>query len=159
MKATINSQKHYNQIAAFAVTSGVRSQIILVEGKEDPSVTAVDVREGAVVKAIYLECWISGVTAEKTAITAVIKLPGGGTIVPSFAEMQALNDYENKKNILEAHQGIAPTGGNTVPFYRHWIKIPKGKQRIGLGDKIVLSVAALNTNVNVCMLSTFKEYY
>ncbi len=159
MKATINSQKHYVQVASFAVTAGTRSQLILVEAMEAPVNTATDVREGAVVKAIYVEAWISGVTLDETAVIAVMKLPGGGTVVPTFAEMQSLNDYENKKNIFEAHQGIAPTEGNVIPVFRHWIKIPKGKQRFGLGDKLVLSLAAVSTNVNICFIATFKEYY
>ncbi len=159
MKPVIVSTKHYVQIAAFAISSGIRSAIPLIEAKEVVVSSAVDIVEGSVVKAIYIEAWISGVTAEKTAITAVLKLPGGGTVVPTFTEMQSLNDYSNKKNIFEAHQGIAPTGGNTVPFYRGWIKIPKGKQRFGLGDKLQLVVAAVSTNVNLCIMATYKDYH
>ncbi len=120
------------------------------------AVTAV--RVGAKVKAVYVELIIDGVTASKTFICLFVKLPNavGG---PTFTETQNLSTWDNKSNILEMHQGLGPTGGNVMPVFRHWIKIPKGKQRMALGDQIKMYIAGVGTTINFCAVSIFKEYY
>ncbi len=78
------------------------------------------------------------------------------------ADATALHDYDNKKNILFTAQGLlTPNDGGQVPVLRGWYKIPKGKQRFGLKDK--LSVAVRNNNataidINFCGLAIYKEY-
>lgn len=158
MKAPIHSIKHFIHTPAQVIVSGARINLNLVVGTVAPAATlATDVTQGALVKAIYVEYWVSGVTAAKTVLGAIIKLPAGN-VGPSFAESVNLGSYGNKKNIFETHQGLVPTEGNQMALFRHWIRIPKGKQRIGLGDKIVILVSATGTNVNLCGFATFKEY-
>ncbi len=127
----------------------------IVEGATRAS--PVDVEEGAVVKAVYVEMWISGVTLDKTATWVILKRPAN-VAGPTFTEMATLGAYPNKKNILNSGQGIPPTNGNVMNIYKGWIKIPKGKQRFGLDDKLILTVAAVGTTVNICGIVTFKEY-
>ncbi len=159
MKAIINSVKHYVHIPVAVVTSGARTSFQLVKATVAPATGAAsEVREGSTVKAIYLELWVSGVTADKTGNGLVMKVVGNSA-VPSFAEMQNLGAYGQKKNILATHQGLMPTGGNIVPLFREWIKIPRGKQRMGLGDFVFTIVSGTATNVNVCGFATYKEYF
>ncbi len=158
MLAPINTVKHYGHTSAFAITNGVRSVIVLVDAIVAPAVaSAISVKEGAIIKAVYVEFWVSGVTAEKTVSACIVKLPGG-SVSPTFTEMTNMGTYNNKKNVLEFHQGLAPTGGNIIPIFRGWIKIPKGKQRFGFSDQLILAVSANGTNVNLCGFTTFKEY-
>ncbi len=78
----------------------------------------------------------------------------------TLAQSQNLGAYPNKKNILYTTQGIladANDGGPTIPLIRGWIKIPKGKQRMGLDDRIVVNITAVGA-LRLCGISTFKEY-
>jgi len=157
MKAVITSQKHYFHVPAAVVTSGATSRTNIVK-VDDARATANAIQQGAVVKAVYVEMWVSGVTADKTVLGTVYKIPGGANPM-NYADTLNLGSYDNKKNILSTHQGLAPTGGNIVPLFREWVLIPKGKQRFGLGDLLAIDISATGTNVNLCGFFTFKEYY
>ncbi len=113
--------------------------------------------EGATVKAIYTEYWCKADNPNFTVNAIICKIPGSGTD-PTFTEMNNLQTYENKKNILEAHQGLAPSGDSVLALFRHWIKIPKGKQRMGLGDKIKVFVSFSGSAGDICGLATYKDY-
>ncbi len=159
MRPIIKSIKHYAHLPAAVIVSGAIIGQPLVTTIAEGAVRALpsDVEEGCSIKAVYCEYWISGVTIDKTATWVIVKRPSGA-LNPSFAEMAALGTYANKKNILFSGQGIPPTNGNVMNIVKGWIKLPKGKQRFGIGDKLFLVVAAVATNVNLCGLHTFKEY-
>ncbi len=154
----INSIKHYFHTPVASPASGTILNISLVTtvAKGAARALATDVEEGAVVEAAYVEYWISGVTLDKTATWCILKRPAN-VAGPTFAEMANLGTYPNKKNILNVGQGLAPTGGNVMNIYKGWLKIPPGKQRFGLADKLALVVAAVGTVVNVCGVTTYKE--
>jgi len=115
------------------------------------------------VKACYVEFWVSQDSASVVGSYTVVlvKIPQGGTAVTT-AEMAALHDYDNKKNILFTAQGLlTPNDGGQVPVVRGWYKIPKGKQRFGLGDALKLVIRNNNTtaiDINFCGLAIYKEY-
>ncbi len=155
----IHSTKHFVQTAVVNLASGSRTNVDIVSAVAQGSTlsTTAQVWEGEVVKAVYVEYWVSGDTASKTVNAIVLKLPSG-VGVPSFTEMNNLQTYDNKKNILVTHQGLAPSSGNIIPIFREWIAIPKGKQRMGLGDKITMVIAATGTIVNFCGINIFKSY-
>ncbi len=159
MRAPIKAIKHYSHISATVITNASTLVVNLVSTIAEGATRtlATDVYEGAVVKAVYVEYWISGVTVDKTAQWIILKRPAL-VAAPTFAEMSNLGSYANKKNILNSGQGLAPTNGNVMNIYKGWIKIPKGKTRFGLKDSLQLVVAANGTNVNLCGLTTFKEY-
>ncbi len=158
MKAIIKAIKHYFHVPAAVITSGGITASVLVNTIAEGATrsNAFDVYEGSNVAAVYVEHWLSGVTLDKTATWCILKRPAG-VAGPTFTEMANLGAYANKKNILNAGQGLAPTNGNVLNIYKGWIMIPKGKQRFGLGDSLVLTIAAVGTNVTHCGLSTFKE--
>ncbi len=159
MLSPIKSIKHYFHSPVVVTPNGNIATIDLVKAITEGAARAgaVDVEEGAVIKAVYVEHWISGVTIDKTATWCVLKRPSA-VASPTFAEMANLGAYANKKNILNAGQGIPPTNGNVMNIYKGWVKIPKGKQRFGIKDRLTLIIAAVGTSVNHCGLVTFKEY-
>ncbi len=159
MRSPIMSNKHYVHQDSTAIASGSGLNILVVTtlARGAAIAAASDVFEGAIVKAVYLEYWVDGGTASKTVIGMVVKIIGNGTMI-TFAESTNLGTFKGKKNILEVHQGLAPSSGNQMAIFRHWIKIPKGKQRFGLGDSLQIKVSAVGTAVNVCGFATFKDY-
>lgn len=163
MRAIIKSKKHIFQISQSTVgqaAAGVTNFLVAVEAT---GTAPQHVEEGAIVKACYVEYWVSQDSASIVGSYTVVleKDPGGNAGITS-ANMAALHDYDNKKNILFTAQGLlTPNDGGQVPVLRGWYKIPKGKQRMGLGDK--LSVVIRNNNatsidINFCGLVIFKEY-
>ncbi len=159
MRAPIHSKKHYVQTSLTSVTTGAEVDIPLVFAVETPT-SVLEVVEGAIVKAVYWELWVIGTTADQFFTIIFAKYPGGVNAA-TITEMAALGDWDNKKNILYTTQGLAANDGvsNPIPIYRGWIKIPKGKQRMGLGDTIKFQVASRgDATINVCGFATYKEY-
>ncbi len=119
--------------------------------------------EGATVKACYVEFWVSQDSASVVgSYTVVLMKDPGGNAIPTTGNIAALHDYDNKKNILFTAQGLlTPNDGGQVPVLRGWYKIPKGKQRLGLGD--ILRITIRNNNataidINFCGLIIYKEF-
>lgn len=159
VRATINSEKHIVQIGFNNTTVGATSQVDLVEPVVAPS-AAIEVRVGAVVKAIYVEMWFQGEAAiSGTSILTLEKLQSG-SVKPTPTQMLALHAYPNKKNIFFTQQGLTTDiDTNAVPVMRGWYKIPKGKQRFGLGDKLSIHMLGQVDGFNFCGLAIYKEYF
>ncbi len=163
MKAPIHSKKHIFQISQATVAqAAVGTQTIVLALEGAPS-TPFHVEEGSLVKACYVEFWVSQDSASVVgSYTIILYKDPGGNAQATAANLAALHDYDNKKNILFTAQGLlTPNDGGQVPVLRNWYKIPKGKQRFGLGD--ALRVAIRNNNataidINFCGLAVFKEY-
>ncbi len=163
MRAVINSIKHYVQLDNTVVGSAaVRVEDLVNAVTQSAAGAATDeVLEGSIVKAIYIEMWIkSGATAgnDTKFQLALEKLPAGGTPL-TFAGMNNMMAYVNKKNVFYFTQGVI--GDLTiqgVPVVRQWFKIPRGKQRFGLGDRFVVTISATGFNIDTCGFATYKEY-
>ncbi len=163
MKAPIKSKKHIVQISQGTVGQAAVVNTTLVDAQEATSTTPSGIEEGAIVKACYVEFWVSQDSASVVGSYTVIlsKLAGIGTL-PSTAQVAALHDFTNKKNILFTAQGLlTPNDGGQVPVLRSWYKIPKGKQRFGLNDRLILTIRNNNAtaiDINFCGLAIYKEY-
>ncbi len=163
MKPVIKSKKHIVQISQATVAQGASVNTTITQAVEGTSSTPTQIEEGAIVKACYVEFWVSNDSASIVGsyTVALVKDPGGNAGMNS-GQMAALHDYDNKKNILFTAQGlVSPNDGGQVPVLRDWYKIPKGKQRFGLGD--VLRITVRNNNatavdINFCGLAIYKEY-
>ncbi len=161
MRPPIHSRKHYVQTTLTQALTGAEVGITYISAVNPPSADLnVEVAEGAIVKAVFIELWVIGETADQFFTIIVSKLPGG---VPqaTITDMTNLFTWVNKKNIFYTSQGLAPNDGvgQPVPILRQWIKIPKSKQRFGLGDKLVMQVASRGDGtINFCGFSTYKEY-
>jgi len=136
---------------------------VFVQSIEGAPSAPSHVAEGATVKACYVEFWVSQDSSSVVgSYTVVLFKDPGNTSGMTAAQMAALHDYSNKKNILFTGQGLlTPNDGGQVPVLRGWYKIPKGKQRFGLGDTMKISLRNNNlaaNDVNFCGVVVFKEY-
>ncbi len=163
MRQIIHSKKHIVQVSQGTVAQGSVINTTLVEATEATSTTPTAIEVGAVVKSCYVEFWVSQDSASIVgSYTFIIVKDPGGAQAPTQTEMAALHDYTNKKNILFTAQGLlTPNDGGQVPIVRGWYKIPKGKQRFGLGDKLRITMRNNNStaiDLNFCGLAIYKEY-
>ncbi len=161
VRPVVHSQKHYVQYPISQIVAGTRENIRIVRGVESTVANlATEVVEGSIVKAVYFECWLQNQGNLGEFIATITKDPQDA-LGPTFAQMAALFSYSNKKNVLWSAQGLTSNDGVSGPvnIIRGWIKIPKSKQRIGLGDSISLSISNVSANdLNRCGLSIYKEY-
>ncbi len=161
MKAPIHSNKHYVQTSLTNIVSGAKLDIVLVDAQALQNVNQVfEVIEGAIVKAIYIELWILGDTANASQITCLAKHVAGAAPFTT-TNLAALGNSSNKKNILFASQGLASNDGiaNPINIMRGWYKIPRSKQRFGLGDTLELQIFAQGAaGLDICGFATYKEY-
>ncbi len=160
VKPMVHSQKHYVQQSLFTVTAGALSNINLISGTvvADKNVPR-EVEEGSTVKAIYLEYWINtNDTTPGTNIIVLLKRSGNEPIL-TVTDSALLQDYLNKKNVFYVTMGLTnPNTSTAIPVLRQWIKIPKSKQRFGLGDSLSISFHAQTGTMKVCGFACFKEY-
>ncbi len=161
MKAPIHSQKHYVQFGISQILTGVAENISIALSVESTAANlANEVVEGSILKAVYIELWLQNEGNLGESIVTVSKNPLNNA-GPTFAQLANLFAYNNKKNILFTHQGLTSNDGISGPVVvlRQWLKIPKSKQRFGLGDTLSLSISNTSANDLVrCGFATYKEY-
>jgi len=161
LKAIITSNKHYVQKSLATVGASATVNVILAQAKDVPATgISTDIKTGASIKAVYVEMWVrSSEVSPGTVLLSLIKVPGLG-ILPTFAELVSLHTYTNKKNVFYHTQGLTnDADANAVPFVRQWFKIPKGKQRFGLDDILVVAISSQAAIDNViCGFAVYKEY-
>ena len=120
----------------------------------------VEIDAGTIIKAVYVELWISSQANNVGQMNAIVSKATQNAGI-SFANMQNLHSAPFKRNIFYTTQGLTPdSNANPTPFIRQWIKIPKGKQRFGVGDTLVLTVGNLNptTDIDMCGFMLYKAY-
>ncbi len=161
-KSPIVSVKHYVHRTNVLLSSGSIQNNVIAEGVVLPATAlASDVKQGAVVKAVFCEIWLlgKGLINSTTQFNLTVEKISSGGPIQTFAQSLNLGVYPNKKNIFYTTQGVL-SGENqqSIPVIRNWILIPKGKQRMGLSDRIMLNVSATGQNINVCGVFTYKEY-
>ncbi len=160
MKPIIHSQKHYVQQSRSQVSTVSITSIDIIKAVQSTVANDTDeVVEGATVKAVFVEMWILDSSNDGSFVISLEKKDTAG-INMDFAESNSLGTYDNKKNLLYVTQGLSANNGvgNPVPIIRQWFKIPKGKQRFGLSDELVLNITnnGLN-NLEFCGFFTYKE--
>ena len=160
MRPIIQSQKRIVQVTLSNVAVGASSAIIIANATQGAQTNAPDdVPVGSIIKAVYAEIWLLGDGQQPNTSTVMIcKVPAdsGG---PSAVEFQNLNAWANKNNIFEMHQGlVGDANTNPVPFFRGWIKIPKGKQRMAIGDQLQFNIKAITEGIQFCGVFIFKVY-
>ncbi len=146
MRPIIQSTKHMVQTPISTIAFGVRENIRVVNAVaiQDKNLSS-EVVEGAIVKAVYCEMWVNS-TGVDGAQVAILEKTQGASTGANIAEMASLFTYDNKKNILWTHEGLSSNEsvGNPIPIIRQWIKIPKGKQRFGLGDGLSFTISNIS---------------
>ncbi len=161
MRPVINSEKHVVQRSLFTVAAGALDASVIAFAKAAPvAATPSDCREGCVIKAVYVEMWIqSDDAALGSSIVTLERVPGGASSMTA-AQSAALDSYANKKNVFHIQMGLTP---NNVTFpmqsIKGWFKIPKGKQRFGISDRLQLNVHGQSNGLNACGFFLYKEEY
>ncbi len=163
MQAPINTVKHYVGQPKFSVALGTKTTLEIVDVVAAPVNTNREkVSEGSLVKAIHFEYWLVSEAAIGTTTQFVMTIEKSPSAVadPTFADMLNLGGYANKKNILYTTQGIVASDNvsSAIPVIRDWLKVPKGKQRMGQGDRMLITFATVEDNMSICGISTYKEY-
>ncbi len=160
VRAIVHSVKHYVQQTLATVVGGTLLNITLARANDEVDRgVSVEVDEGTSIKAVYVEMWArTGDTAPGNILIDLIKIPGIGAL-PTFAQMVDVHNYQNKKNIFYHTQGLTnDQDADAIPFIRQWFKIPKGKQRFGKDDILLLTVTAQSLDQIICGFATYKEY-
>ncbi len=160
MKQIVHSVKHQVQFPFNAISTGTSENLLITTAVESTQANlATEVPEGSIIKAVYVEMWLQNSANDGHAVAVLEKttLNNGGA---TFTNLASLFSYVNKKNILFTHQGLTSNDGvgNPIPIVRQWFKIPKGKQRFGLGDRLFLSISNPSSqNLNRCGFALYKE--
>ncbi len=161
VRPMVHSIKHYVQYPIDQITTGTLQNILIANAVEQSSSNiATEVQEGASIKAVFFELWLHNQTDLGEFICTISKDMDNGT-GPTFVEQASLFTWKNKKNCFYTSQGLTSNDGVSGPIniIRSWVKIPKSKQRFGLGDRLNLDISNVSANnLNRCGFSTFKEY-
>ncbi len=160
VRPTVHSVKHFHQETLSTVASGAIGVRTLAHAVNVRSATDTDVAEGAQIKAVFIEMWVTTDDATQgSAVISLEKVQANNTAM-AYGESLALHDYDNKRNIFYITQGLVPPNIQSgIPFLRGWFKIPKGKQRFALGDTLYLNITAPSNGLVLCGVILFKEYY
>ncbi len=161
VRPVLHSVKHYVQWSIFPVLAGALQAQSIVDAVAALAVNDPDeVAEGEIVKAVYLELWVRSSEVSPGSGQMIVYKIESDTTNPTTSEMAALHTWDNKKNILYTTQGlINDTNADAIAIFKGWIKIPKGKQRFGLGDRLQFSwFSAGAIDVVICGFATYKSY-
>ncbi len=161
MKQIIQSTKRISQASLFTVAADAVEQFIVLQATQDFTGGSGQCPVGAVVKAVYVEMWMMGDGQQPSFQMAIVEKSQGNATVASIAALRDLDNFTNKKNIFHTFQGlIGDANTNPMPIIRQWIKIPRGKQRMGLGDRIRVVFGGLDPvgSVEVCGFTIAKYY-
>jgi len=160
VRPMVHSTKHYVQQSIGTSVPGTLTNTDVVVGVAVGNKNNVsECEEGSTVKAIYFEMWFRSAATAAASFTFIIAKRQDEAGAPSAAEMAALGDYTNKRNVLFTSQGLVnDVDADAMNVIRTWVKIPKGKQRIALGDHIFWTLSAIGQSINFCGFQTYKEY-
>ncbi len=157
----VHSRKHYVQVSLATVAAGAKLDTVIAVGVNATVANlGNEVAEGSTLKAVYLEFWLrSQEISPGSFIACLVKVPGTGAPF-NTTQLAAIDLAENKKNILWFSQGLLnDANADAMVVMKGWYKIPKSKQRFGLGDALQFQVFAQGAiDLTICGFSTFKEY-
>ncbi len=160
VRPIVHSVKHYVQQSLETVVGGnVVTELIVSAVSVDQVNTVNEVQEGSIIKAVYVELWVrAGSTTPSSGQMVIYKRVSDAT-APNATDMAALGDWNNKKNIFYTTMGLFnDQDADAIAIFKGWIKIPKSKQRFGLGDKLEMSIFTPTIDLHICGFYTYKEY-
>ncbi len=161
--APINTIKHYVQDTNTTISSGAVLNTVIVDAVSQAAAGGLtsDVLEGSIIKAVYVESWLhsqqsAGASVQQNYI--IEKVPTGAAGATA-AQLLNLGAYDNKKNVLFSSQGnMGDLNQLSIPVFKGWILIPKGKQRFGLGDRLMTSFTPTGAGISMCQGFVYKEW-
>ncbi len=159
--AVVHRIKHIVDSSA-TLAAATTLPVTLVKGVDAPVLANTpEVETGAKVHGIFLNVQVSANEASggiPNIYMAVFKNPSGNI---STIDPVGTGDDPNKKAII--HQEMimfAPTGTQGLPrtLFKGVIVIPRGMQRFGIDDELVVVLRAPSVNVKVCVQCIYKEF-
>jgi len=159
MKPVIHTEKHIIQLTPTNVGLGAIDNQTMASAVAAPT-GATEVREGSSIKSVFIEMWITSDDGAAGSTVVTLEKRTGGSPAMLYAQSIALNSYANKKNVLYTTQGLTPPNIQSgILFLRGWHKIPKGKQRFGLSDILILNISGISNGATFCGFWTYKEEF
>ncbi len=157
--ASINTEKHYVHVPIATIGLGALTSITVANAIAS-RVAASDVREGAKITSVYIEMWMTSDDGAQGSTNVSLEKRSGGSPIMTFAQSNNLGAFPNKKNLFYVSQGLTPPNVQSgIPLLRGWFKMPKGKQRFGLNDILVLNISGISNGTTFCGFFTYKEEY
>ncbi len=161
VRPVIHSEKHYIHDALFSLAAGaLTSRTLLTAVVVASKDAAAEVVEGSIVKAIHIQYSLVSNTADsECSFNVTVEKRPSAAATMTFTQSQNLGSYPNKNNVFFTSQGIGPEE-KTYPrdVIDMWLPIPKGKQRMALGDVIAINFASISSGLQACGISIYKEY-
>ncbi len=156
----VNSIKNeVNSVQGVVAATNLTLTIAQAADVHDTAVPT-SVRNGCIIKAIWMEWWYYGLSASNTNDIAdiyLIKNPGNNLVNPNPGTTGTSNE---KKFIIREWKGLAGNkslGGTPYTQTGRWFKIPKRYQRMGTDDVWFLVVRSPTTG-NFCSKFIYKWY-
>ncbi len=165
MVAPIVSVKHFIALTNQTLSASGLINHVLIDAVSvgDAHSATINTTEGSIIKAVHLNHWVvnNGSTGTIGQWTAILEKVPAGQDGATVSQLLNLMAYPNKKNVLNTFQGNLTAGidgANALTYMQGWFKIPKGKQRFGLGDRLILSATPTGQQINLCGMTIYKEY-
>ncbi len=160
VRPMVHSEKHIVQNSIATVAGGAIGTVIIADGVAVGDKNLVsEVEEGSIIKAIYMEQWIRAGSTTPSSGQAVLYKTQAAQSTVTTTEMAALNDWDNKRNVIYTTMGLYnDQDADATLVGKTWFKIPKGKQRMALGDKWKFSLFTPTIDLQFCGFFLYKEY-
>ncbi len=158
----INSNK--NVVNSFtAADDRVKTSVSIADAQDSATLAVTqDVERGCVIKAIWIEFWITATELFADAITNGIDLylfknPGQNLTSPIPGTIGSSNE---KKFIFKTWKGITGARSQGFPPYswKGWVRVPKRYQRMGANDRWQIILQATGSNILFCSNFVYKWY-
>jgi len=160
VRPMVHSHKHYVQFSISTVIGGAADTLTIARSVAVQSKDSVEeVEEGSSLKAVYVELWARAGSTTPASGQMIIYKQIADASDPSTADMAALGTWDNKRNIFYTTMGLFnDQDADAIALFKGWVKIPKGKQRMALGDEMKITVFSPTIDLQICGFSTYKEY-
>ncbi len=154
----IHSRKEIVDSTNLAVAAATNTVVTLCTAVDNYVGATATCATGSIIKSVYLfQQIISGDSGVANADWFFVKAPSD--VVDSLPVPGATGGNQNRKWILHEEKGIpgnALDGAYPLTF-KGVIKIPRGRQRMGEGDKIVIKMRSADI-YNACTKAIYKVY-
>ncbi len=160
-RPVVFSLKHVVDSSA-TVAGGTQLATTLIDAVQTPVLTTPpQVAIGGRVSSIYLRVEVvsneTDVGAIPNCYLIVFKNPGNNLTVPSAS---AVGTSDVKRYVIHQEMLMLNNvqGGNPRTLFNGVIRIPRGMQRQGNDDTLVVAVVSPALNIALCIQCIFKEY-
>lgn len=152
----VNSVKNIVDSVNIGVAAGTTTTVVIANAVNDYAGATADVPIGSKVSSVYLFFQIQPQAAQGQVDAYIAKFPSGISPLPAPG---ATGGSPLRKFVLHEEKGIPGTFNNGSPplTFRGVVKIPRGRQRFGEDDDLVIKVSC-STAYDFCMKAIYKFY-